>query len=96
MDSFTSCAKWLRQVQDTRGGKPLPGVLIANKVDLQDDDRRRVTTEEGEKAAAEFHLNYFETSANHARAVDAPFKHMAEAQAHRWTRTIAAIEEGDM
>jgi len=79
-----------------RGGKPLPGVLIANKVDLEADDRRRVSSEEGAKAAAEFHLEYFETSATHAQGVEAPFKHMAQAQAARWQRTLQALEEGDI
>ncbi len=95
-DSFTSCAKWLRQVQDTRLGKPLPGVLIANKVDLEAEDRRKVSSEEGSKAAAEFHLEYFETSATHAQGVEKPFKHMAQAQAARWSRSIQALEEGNI
>lgn len=95
-DSFTSSAKWLRQLLDAREGKPLPGVLVANKVDLESDDRRVVSEEEGKETAAGFHLEYFETSALQASGVDAPFEALASGLASRWQAAKGALEAGDV
>ena len=35
-DSFKSCAKWIMGVRATRTGRPIPGVLVANKTDLRE------------------------------------------------------------
>lgn len=41
----------------------MSGVLLANKKDLEEDGRRVISREEGEKYAKAFKFKYFETSA---------------------------------
>jgi len=61
--SFSSCPKWLERVraQRTAAEVPLPGAVVANKVDLA--TRRIVGEEEGRTFARSKELEYFETSA---------------------------------
>eukprot|EP01138_Halocafeteria_seosinensis_P000873 gb/GECG01000896.1/.p1 GENE.gb/GECG01000896.1/~~gb/GECG01000896.1/.p1 ORF type:complete len:256 (+),score=34.65 gb/GECG01000896.1/:1-768(+) len=77
-ESFKGCAKWFRRIQDTQPNRPLSGVLIANKKDLAEDDRRVISKEEGEKYAKAFKLAYFEISATTGEGVDVPFQHLAQ------------------
>jgi transport family protein 27 len=61
--SFDSCAKWLERVKAQKAAVELklPGVLIANKIDL---DKRRVVSEaDGRAFAIANELEYFECSA---------------------------------
>jgi GTPase SAR1 family protein len=62
-ESFVSCTKWLRRYADTRPGREIVGVVIANKTDLADDGRRVVSTEEAREFAATIRLDYSEVSA---------------------------------
>ena len=52
-------------------------VLVGNKTDL--NDKRQVTTEEGEKKAAEFKVMFIETSAKAGHNVKTLFKKIAQA-----------------
>lgn len=61
--SFQSCAKWIAAVRSTHEGRPIPGVLIANKIDLREQGRMEVSQQEGEQFAQENGLTYFECSA---------------------------------
>ena len=62
--SFDSCGKWLQQVGKGRArGAALPGVLVANKMDLVSCGRRCVSAETGQAFAKANGLQYFETSA---------------------------------
>eukprot|EP00731_Ephydatia_muelleri_P029422 Em0020g1066a len=76
--SFASCAKWLERVKAKKAAVdvPLPGVLVANKIDLV--DRRVVSKEEGMAFAASKELQYFECSAKDGLSTDSPFKYLAE------------------
>ncbi len=57
--SFDHLAGWLEEASKNAGN--IPGILIANKVDLM--DQRVITREEGEAFAAQIGLGYIETSA---------------------------------
>ncbi|CAM9904030.1 unnamed protein product, partial [Laminaria digitata] len=81
-DSFESCGRWIQGVRAALpdATAPLPGVLIANKVDLREggvNSRAVVDTQEGYRFAQQNGLDYFETSAAGAKGIDAPFHHMA-------------------
>lgn len=75
--SFSSCEKWLERVRTQKPGATFPGVLIANKIDL--DDRRVISTEMGQNFAKSKGLDYFECSAKSMQNVDQPFLHLANA-----------------
>jgi transport family protein 27 len=75
--SFSSCEKWLERVRSQKPGVPFPGVLVANKVDLE--ERRVVSTQAGQQFAQSKGLAYFECSAKTMQNVDQPFIHLANA-----------------
>ena len=62
-ESFSGCPKWLERVRARRPAAevPLPGAVVANKVDL--GTQRIVGEEEGRAFAGSKELEYFETSA---------------------------------
>jgi transport family protein 27 len=62
-ESFTSCSKWLRRFADTRPGRELVGVLVANKVDLEAEGRRVVSADEAREYASTIQFSYAEVSA---------------------------------
>lgn len=75
--SFNSCAKWLERVRAQKPNMPFPGVLIANKIDL--DQRRVVSPKEGRDFAESNGLEYFECSAKEMQNVEQPFQFLAQA-----------------
>lgn len=75
-ESFQSCTKWLQRVQEALG-RPLTGVLIANKVDTRESGRAVVEESDGRALAKTLGLEYFETSAETSSEVDAPFHYIA-------------------
>lgn len=66
-------------MDDVRGerGNDVIIVLVGNKTDL--NDKRQVTTEEGEKKAQEFKVMFIETSAKAGHNVKTLFKRIAQA-----------------
>tara|TARA_B110000971_G_C19884592_1_gene442354 strand:- start:83 stop:568 length:486 start_codon:yes stop_codon:yes gene_type:complete len=81
--SFQSAAKWLSSVRAIRpnsGGGPLPGLLVANKIDLREggiNSRAEVDSQEGLNFAQNNKLEYFECSALTGRDVERPFNFIA-------------------
>ncbi|XP_071107922.1 intraflagellar transport protein 27 homolog [Haliotis cracherodii] len=73
--SFSSCEKWLQRVRSQFPDVELPGVLIANKVDL--DQRRVVSPKAGKDLATSHQLEYFECSSKEIQNVDTPFFYLA-------------------
>lgn len=73
------------------------GVLIGNKADFRDegglDSRAEVSLEEGQGAANELGLKYFETSAATNNGVEEPFRFLAEEFYKRYEATVARAEE---
>ncbi|CAD5118783.1 DgyrCDS7462 [Dimorphilus gyrociliatus] len=74
--SFSSCSKWLSRVQSIKSHGTVPGVLVANKVDLT--ERRIISTKEGEEFANNNKLDYFEVSAKSMENVEQPFIHLCK------------------
>ncbi|KAI8644002.1 ras family-domain-containing protein [Parasitella parasitica] len=75
-DSFTQTSKWIDDVRAERGNEAIV-VLVGNKTDL--DDKRDVTTEEGEKKAKELKVMFIETSAKGGHNVKMLFRKIAQA-----------------
>lgn len=74
--SFMNTSKWVDDVRGERGNDVII-VLVGNKTDL--NDKRQVTTEEGEKRAKEFKVMFIETSAKAGHNVKPLFKKIAQA-----------------
>ena len=75
-NSFINTTKWVDDVRGERGNDVII-VLVGNKTDL--NDKRQVTTEEGEKKAQEFKVMFIETSAKAGHNVKTLFKRIAQA-----------------
>ncbi|CAH0378680.1 unnamed protein product [Pelagomonas calceolata] len=88
-DSFASCAKWIQGVRKGREDR-LPGVLVANKIDLE--ERRVVDEQRGRDFAKENGLVYFETSALQGN-YEGPFRHVAMEFAKKYEETVARAED---
>ncbi|SAL95169.1 hypothetical protein [Absidia glauca] len=75
LDSFHNTTKWIDDVRAERGEDVII-VLVGNKSDL--NDKRQVTTEEGEKRAKELNILFMETSAKAGHNVKILFKKIAQ------------------
>ncbi|KAL1920408.1 uncharacterized protein VTP21DRAFT_785 [Calcarisporiella thermophila] len=75
-NSFMNTAKWIDDVRAERGNDVII-VLVGNKTDL--NDKRQVSTEEGEKKAKEYNVMFIETSAKAGHNVKALFRKIAQA-----------------
>lgn len=75
--SFKSCEKWLKGLkQYLEPRKTIPGVLLANKCDLE--SRRKVSTEEGQSFADDHKMQYMECSAKANEGIDECFQFLAD------------------
>ncbi|KAI8086910.1 P-loop containing nucleoside triphosphate hydrolase protein [Gilbertella persicaria] len=75
-DSFMNTTKWIDDVRAERGNEAIV-VLVGNKTDL--NEKREVTTEEGEKKAKELNVMFIETSAKAGHNVKTLFRRIAQA-----------------
>ena len=92
-ESFESCGKWLQQVRKGRAGRgATPGVLVANKKDLDGAGRRVVSEAKGREFAEQNDLAYFETSALEGE-YEEPFKHIANEFAKKYEETVSRAED---
>ncbi|CAG5126647.1 unnamed protein product [Candidula unifasciata] len=73
--SLSNSLTWLEKVRALTPDIHIPGVLLANKTDL--DKRRVVTPKVGRETAQSSKLEYFECSAKEMRNVDTPFFFLA-------------------
>lgn len=92
---FSSYMIGVRATRPT--GQKMLGVLVGNKADFRDDadldSRAEVSFEEGQGAANELGLKYFETSAATTHGIDDPFKYIAEEFHKRYEATVSRAEE---
>ncbi len=73
---FENTRKWIDDVRAERGNDVII-VLVGNKTDL--NDKRRVTTQQGEEEAKKNNLMFVETSAKLGHNVKALFRRIAQA-----------------
>ncbi|TEA19404.1 Ras-related protein Rab-6A [Colletotrichum sidae] len=74
--SFQNTKKWIDDVRAERGNDVII-VLVGNKTDL--NDKREVTTQQGEEEAKKNNLMFVETSAKVGHNVKTLFKRIAQA-----------------
>ncbi|CAO0795608.1 unnamed protein product [Mucor circinelloides] len=75
-ESFLNTSKWIDDVRAERGNEAIV-VLVGNKTDL--NEKREVTTEEGEKRAKDLGVMFVETSAKAGHNVKMLFRKIAQA-----------------
>jgi intraflagellar transport protein 27 len=76
-DSFSNLGPWLDLLRKKCPEKVLPGVLVANKIDLE--DRIRVQADEGSEFARAHNLKFVQVSAHKNTCVENPFQEIAKA-----------------
>ena len=74
--TLEACGIWYQRVIETLGVASLPGVLVANKIDLR--ERTCVGRQQGQQMAQSLNMEFFETSALDGADVDAPFNAIAK------------------
>ena len=74
--SFANIRSWIKQIQINEA-HDLCKILIANKCDCKDEDRK-VTYEEGSKLAQDCGLEFFEVSAKNGNNIDNCFNCLTE------------------
>ena len=72
-ESFNNLDFWISKMKELSGD--IPFIIIGNKTDLQ--DKRVVQTEEIEKKANDYGVQYFETSAKLNESVDIAFEDLS-------------------
>ncbi|GLE02120.1 hypothetical protein PINS_up010958 [Pythium insidiosum] len=77
-ESFKSSTKWLQDVVGASPNHNIPGVLVANKTDLRENNRDAVSVKDAQELADRLEVKYFECSAQQNVGVEAPFVYIAE------------------
>ena len=77
--TLDACGVWYQRVLEATGNldTPLPGVVVANKVDLR--ERLAVNRQQGQQMAGSLNMPYFEASALDGYEIDAPYVALAKA-----------------
>ena len=70
-ESFNATTEFREQILRVKGEEKVPFILVGNKSDLE--EKRQVTTDEGEGRAKEWEVPYVETSAKTKVNVDKAF-----------------------
>jgi small GTP-binding protein len=78
-ESFTHLRKWIKEIEENAG--VIPFILIGNKVDLLDGDKRFIDEEEIKKFVEEKDSLYVETSAKSGDNVENAFKEITKLMA---------------
>ena len=74
--TLEACGIWYGRLCEALGTDAVPGVIVANKVDLR--ERLVVTRQQGQQMAASLNMAYFECSALDGVETDAPFAELAK------------------
>jgi len=75
--TLEACGIWYQRALEAIGASSLPGVVVANKIDLR--ERLVVNRQAGQQMAGSLGMPYFETSALDSNEIDAPFVALAKA-----------------
>ena len=73
--SFEEIGNWMNNIKEEAGDK-LPIILVGNKCDLK--DARKVPKVEGQKAAKNYNMTFFETSCKDGDNVEKCFRELAQ------------------
>ena len=85
--TFENVRNWVRQIKEEVSDKVCI-ILVANKIDAE--EKRVVSTEEGEKMAAEFNIMFFECSAKTGDNIDNAFNELVKKTIENYSKIDAA------
>jgi len=88
-DSFHLLRQWYEGIKQQNSGRQLAGVVIANKIDLQ--ERSAVPRTDGQGFANSIGFEFFEVSAMQGRNVEDPFKALARMFKDRFEQRIQEL-----
>lgn len=89
-ETFHLLRQWLEGIKQQNQGKPLTGVVVANKIDLE--NRIAVGPQDGAAFAKNIGFEFFEVSALQGKNIDDPFKCLAEIYFRRYQEKVAYLE----
>lgn len=75
-DTFHLLRQWLEGIKQHNQGRPLMGVVVANKIDIE--NRIAVGPQDGLAFAKSIGFEFFEVSTLQSKNTDDPFKCLAE------------------
>ena len=73
--SFENVKNWMNQIKEEVSNR-VTIVLVGNKID--DEENRKITTEQGESMAKEFDIMFFECSAKTGENIDGIFNNLVK------------------
>jgi len=74
--TLEACANWYGRLLQALGKDSLPGVLVANKMDLR--ERIVIKRPEGQQMAQQLQMQFLETSAQEPQDAEQPFQAVAK------------------
>ena len=89
-DSFHLLRQWYEGIKQQNQGKQLQGVVIANKIDL--DQRAAVSAQDGKAFANSIGFEFYETSALQGKGVEEPFKALARMFQDKFEERITSLQ----
>lgn len=89
-DTFHLLRQWLEGIKQHNQGKTLMGVVVANKVDLE--NRIAVGPQDGMAFAKSIGFEFFEVSTLQGRAIEDPFKCLADMFWSRYQEKAAYLQ----
>ena len=85
-DTCTLLRQWLEGIKQQNQGRPLAGVVVANKIDLE--NRVAVGPQDGLSFAKSIGFEFFEVSTLQGRNIEDPFKCLAEMFFRRYQEKV--------
>ena len=90
-DTFHLLRQWLEGIKQQNAGRPLQGVVVANKTDLE--NRVAVGPADGAAFAKSIGFDFFEVSTLQGKGIEEAFKCLAETFFQRYQEKVRALSQ---